>query len=291
MASTAPTAIIDLPPEILHSVFDSLDGVDLHAVCLVCRALHGLAESALYAKIYWTWSETKIPPISLLLRSILSRPGLGAHIKSLQLDGNDFDRRFTRGGMPPTIPVNETVLLRLTAFIDKLNFPYGDLWVCRLRTGTMDAYVAALLAHLPNLTTLHVDTNFGTVSQIVGILLRLALCNSSVKVLLPTFQHLQKVSVEAIGLLRPLCRVAPGMNATTIRSLRYRNTEDMLPYLYLPSIQYLSASIANPVSFAWPTSQLPCSSALTSLHLKFFREAHIKHILPHTTALKTLHWE
>jgi hypothetical protein len=289
MPLTSPiTTILECPAEIFHSIFESLPTADLHALCLVSKPLRGFAQPVLYSKIHWTWSRTQTPPVTLLLRSILFRPELAIYIRSLKLEGHEFHLSYYKG-IPPRIPIVESELERLISFVERLKAPYGDLWVHELHGGTMDSCVAVLLAHLPNLTTLYVDHNFAMASQVVGMVLRSALCKS-VGLGLPTFQDLQEVFFNLSSLVIDLKRY-PLTHGRTSHRLRYRNTQDLLPFLYLPTIQHISATIMNPVAFAWPASHMPNPSSLTSLHLRFIREAHLNHILSVTTALKTLRWE
>ena len=275
MSLSSSTALLKLPPEIFLSIFQSLLPPDLCAVCLACRTLRSLAEPSLYSRIHWTWMDTRSPPIILLLRSILSRPQLAAHIRALVLDGDNFGR--TRdGGQPPTVPVTTAELDKPIAFIKKFNVPYEDLWIQKLQWGEMDAFIALLLSQLSNLRYLHLDCNFAKVSRIVGMVLRSALCEP-VDRGLSTFQRLRDISFS-------------------IRSGLFRKDEvytmaDVLPFFYLSTVRSISASIGNPVAFAWPAQHAPTCSALTSLDLTSIRESHLRHILSCTTGLKKLRWE
>lgn len=72
----------------------------------------------------------------------------------------------------------EAELGRPIVFIETLNVPYGRLWVRDLCSGTMDAYMAVLRAHLPSLLVLRLGPIFAKVSQVVGMILRSALYQS-----------------------------------------------------------------------------------------------------------------
>jgi hypothetical protein len=108
------------------------------------------------------------------------------------------------------------------------------------------------------------------------MVLRSALCDS-VDRGLPTFERLQDVSFN----LRPDCSRENGI----------RNTADVLPFFYLLTVQHISVSIDNPVTFAWPTKHTPTPSRLASLNLSFIREDYLGHVLSATTGLKTLRWK
>jgi hypothetical protein len=276
MASSS-TTILDCPFEIIHSIFQSLDLTDLRRMCLVCEALRTAAEPLIYSTIHWRWERSQTPPITLLLRSILSRPQLAAYIQILLLDGDTFHRtEYT--GRPPKIPVAGAELDQPISFIERMKVPYGSIWIEELHRGTMDAFVAILLSQLSNLTCLRVESNFGKESRFVGMVLRSALCES-VDRGLPTFQRLQDVTFSA-------------GKGFVWRKKYTRNTTDILPFFYLPAVQRISAAwIDNPIKFMWPAKHAPTPSTLTSLYLTVIREAHLAHILSATTGLKTLHWQ
>ena len=141
----------------------------------------------------------------------------------------------------------------------------------------MDAFIAVLLSQLSSLTSLRLSPNFAKESQIVGMVLRSALCES-VNRGLPTFQRLRDVSFNLRFHVHQIKKTV-------------RNTADVLPFFYLPTVQRISASIDNPVAFAWPAKHAPTPSRLTSLDLTFIREGRLSQILSTTTRLKTLRWE
>ncbi|KAI9036459.1 uncharacterized protein KD926_001802 [Aspergillus affinis] len=131
--------------------------------------------------------------------------------------------------------------------------PYGDLWIHELRQGTVDAFVAFLLTQVPNLRYLYLD-NFTRQSALLGMLLRSAICEH-VNYQLPDFQHLRDVYF----LLADRADREPDETVM--------NAADILPFFYLPSLQKISASIENPVSFTWPAAHPPVPSNFKSLDL------------------------
>lgn len=274
-SSPQPTTLLDFPVDIIDSVFQILSPNDLCAVSLACTHLRKLAEPFLYSRISWTWETSRTPPIIHLLRSILSRPELAAHVQSLTLDGDTF-HLTEYAGRPPKLSVIGPELDQPIAFIERLNVPHGDLWIKELRAGTMDAFIAVLLAQLSQLRYLRVAPNFAKESQSTGMVLKSALCDS-VDRGLSKFERLQDVSFN--------------IKTDMSRERGVRNTTDVLPFFYLPEIQHISASIDNPVIFEWPAIHAPTPSKLTSLDLTIIREEHLGHILSATTCLKTLTWK
>ncbi len=72
-----------------------------------------------------------------------------------------------------------------------------------------------------------------------------------------------------------------------------RNTQGVLPFFYLPSLEEMSASIDDPLVavFLWPTPQPPSSLSLTSLSLaNEIREPHLSQLLAAVPRLRILRW-
>lgn len=92
----------------------------------------------------------------------------------------------------------------------------------------MDAMVALLLLHLPSITTLVVETNFGKETNMIGqaIFYTTKETNSAL-------QHLRYIKISGLVDWNPV-------------KASITNTHAILAMLYLPSIQYLEADIGNP---------------------------------------------
>jgi hypothetical protein len=258
-------------------VFEFLSSGELHALCLVNKMCRTLAERFLYSKIQMTWLKAdRTPPITQLLRTLLSRPQLAAYITTVHLDGNLYDHsRFQFGS--PKLPVSGAELDQPIAFIRGTGAPYSDLWIQELRQGSIDAFVALLLAQLTNVRYLYLANDFTRQSTLVGMVLRSAICEP-VHYGLPDFRHLRDISF-----LKP-------NGQDWARDMKVKTTQDVLPFFYLPSVQRMSASIENPAEFTWPAAHLPVPSKLTSLELTIVREAYLGELLALTPNLETLRW-
>lgn len=110
------------------------------------------------------------------------------------------------------------------------------------------------------------------------MVLRSAICEPT-NYRLPDFQHLRDVSF--------LSRIY----WDEARDKKIKNTVDILPVLYLTSLQRMSASIDNSATFTWPAANLPVPSNLTSLDLTKIRETYLGEVLSVTPKLKTLRWK
>ncbi|PYI01921.1 hypothetical protein BO78DRAFT_378087 [Aspergillus sclerotiicarbonarius CBS 121057] len=269
----AAPGIISCPAEILDLVFQLLSPADLRVFGRVNKAFRNYVEPLLYSKIQWTWLKAESPPpITLLVRKILCRPQLATYITNIHFESDTFCRWSFKvvPKIPFTSELNEPI-----AFIRKTGVSYTDLWIQELCQGITDAWLALLLAQLPRLKCLYLSPNFTQQSKLIGMVLRSAIEPAYYG--LPDFRHLRDVSFH----LRVGDRSRKKRND--------KNTTDVLPFFYLPSIQHLSASIENPVIFTWPAAHLPVPN-LTSLDLNFVREAHLGQLLSVTQNLKTLRW-
>ena len=278
MALPSSHPLASFPQELIVSVLELLKTTDLHAVSLVCKFLHLIAESFLYSNIRLSWRQSRIPQMVLFLRSILRQPILASHVQSVALNGFHPGCMATweRDGVPK-ISLTEQESQEAITFVRKISphIPYAKLWEQELRSGTMDAFLAVLLSRLPNLTHLNLDPYFASIMPITGMVLRSSLCDSkSVDHTLPTFQRLLTVSFivwwESGGL---------------------KNSLDILPLFYLPNIQHLSVSIGSPAYFSWPAPWRPDGSNIRSLDLHYIRNGHLGQILSVTPKLEKLEWE
>ncbi|KAM0104531.1 hypothetical protein ACP6JE_000812 [Aspergillus fumigatus] len=218
-----------------------------------------------------TWLKAdRPPPIIQLLRTLLSRPQLAAYITTVHLDSNFYDYWNFQFKIP-NLPVSGAELDQPIAFIRGTGAPYSNLWIQELRQGSLDAFVALLLAQLSNVRYLYLANDFTRQSALVAI------CEP-VHYGLPDFRHLRDVSFLK----------SDGEDYS--RDMKVKTTQDVLPFFYLPSVQRMSASIENPDEFTWPAAHLPVPSKLTSLELTIVREAYLSELLALTQNLKTLRW-
>lgn len=277
MAPPNPSLLLSCPSEILGVVFECLTTTDLHAVCLICRDIHALAERFLYYSVIWRWTDKDAPPIDLLLRTLLRRPDLAARIRRLDLAGTHLSKSRPHF-LPSHISVPEANLAGPITFVERLNVPYGGDWIRALQDGEMGAFVAVLVAQVPNLNYLCLAPDFARDTLFLGLLFRSALCES-LNPGLPAFRHLREIRQEL-----PSSHPLPG-------SMR-RTTGDLLPMFYLPSLKFISAVIENPLgaAFSWPAGPPPLGSTLTHLAVDYVREGDLGHILRATPALETLKW-
>lgn len=278
MAPSQSSPLLNCPADLIPFFLEPLSREDLFAVCLVCRDLRPFAEPFLYSSIDWIWLKDEVPPIGKLLRTILRRPELAAHIRRVVLAGATFYRSHPRN-IPEKITVSEVERGLSIGLVEQIKVPRSNEWIQGLRDGAMGAYVAVLLSQLTNLTYLEIGPNFGRNTRFLGIFLRSALCETSDSGL-PAFRHLREVRYNLPG-------------PSGFRGKTEKNTLDIVPFFYLPEAEHISATVENPApnDFAWPAQWRPSPSNLTSLDLSHIREGDLGRILSTTPALSTLRWE
>lgn len=152
-------------------MFQFVSSAELHALCLVNKTCGTIAEKFLYSKIQMTWLKAdRPPPIIQLLRTLFSRPQLAAYITTVHLDSNFYDYWNFQFKIP-NLPVSGAELDQPIAFIRGTGAPYSNLWIQELRQGSLDAFVALLLAQLSNVRYLYLANDFTRQSALVGMVL------------------------------------------------------------------------------------------------------------------------
>ncbi|EAU35555.1 predicted protein [Aspergillus terreus NIH2624] len=122
------SSLIRCPADILHMVLKMLSVTEHRTLCLVNQDIRAIAEPFLYSKIQWTWQKDRPdspPPITQLLRTLLSRPQLAGYITNVRLDGYTY--RIDRTGFRwtiPQIPIPNDELDKPIAFIQRMGLPY-----------------------------------------------------------------------------------------------------------------------------------------------------------------------
>lgn len=283
------TGILDCPSEVLYCILNFLETPDFYRLCLVSRDLRSLVEPVLYSKAQWTWQAPPIPrrkmtpPIIIFLRAIAARPELADFVQEINLDGDDLGRiSHYSGSGKPMVPVSRLTLGDIVALVERLDVPFRDQWVRELRWGSLDTYVALLLALTPNLKRLRLNENFFRNSRFVGMYIRSVMCEE------PTQQEASSARSQPLSNLSEVYARLTYQGKARIGS---SNTSDILTVFYSRTIRHISASIDNPLTFSWPGEAPPTPTNLTSLELAVLREGHLGELLSVTKNLRKLKWE
>lgn len=269
--------------EVCYSIFTYLSQTDFFNLCLVHRNLRALAEPYLYANIQLSWNQRwglkwEPHPITSLLRSVLRRPQLAAYVRGVSLVGINFHDFFANIG-PLKILVSKTELDEVQAFVMNTTVVYRELWLEGLHDGLMDAFVAVLLSQPFRLRCLEIEGPFLCGSRFIGLVLRSMILERNAY---NCGLQLDLRNLETVSLHAECHHSRFKYNA--------RNTADLLPVFYLPSIKCLSATIDNPTTFTWPAIHPPSPSQLRHLNISNLREPSLRQILSVTNHLQSLHW-
>lgn len=272
--------LLTCPVDVWTLVLKSLSPADHACLCLVSKNLQEFIEPYLYANIRWAWmSDVQATPIVLLTRSVARRPQLGRHVRSLVLMGTSSHRDVDV--VPISMIGNEEFSASLPTELLTARGTSNKAWIDQLHAGNVDALVALLISHLPNLTSLHLGPKFTRDNTYLGLMLRSALCEPAHQCL-PRFEHLRAVTLKT----------GPAPDAA--RPVRQKNLPNILSFFYLPSIERISTSLDSPEHLTWPAPQgrAPASMGLTELELvRPFVTAHLSNVLSVVHGLKSLRWD
>jgi hypothetical protein len=263
--------LFQLGDDILYRILRLVASRDLCALCLSCKSLRTAGEPALYSKIEWRWVSYRTPPISAFLRTILHRPDLADHVRSLVLGGKSpsVDEH-----LPLTI-IDKLDRQNVLRAVSKIEVHFGPAWRRSLIKGEIQASLALVLSQLHHLRHLVIGQIFANKTWLLGRVLRAALFEKG-HFMLPAFEQLQGVTYGPIDVD---CSKNRGTHA-----------RDMLLFFYLPQARRFSIAFDNPATFQWPISTPPNSSTITELNLETIQESHLSHLLSATPRLKVLRW-
>ncbi|KAM7208146.1 hypothetical protein V8F20_001426 [Naviculisporaceae sp. PSN 640] len=304
MAKGEATTFLSLNEDVKHHILSYLSKSDYHALCLVHSAIRCLAERYLYSSIDFTLkpvgdpNERRFVHLLPLLRTVLRRPELTNYIRAITYPEKWWhSSRLWSHPAPEWAILPDSPLQEAIAFVETTALPYTGSWIMGLRRGSVDAYLAVLLTQLPSLQRLSLGGDVfiqGDIIQsdshatLLGLVLRSLLVPSYPSI--PGAQPGSLVRLQSIHLVRFL---HPYFE---IPRIKVQNTNEVLPFFYLPAIKSVDLSFSvvlpSPDEF-WPTgSPTPVPLAkLTSLTLRDLREPQLGRLLSITPNLQSLHWE
>ncbi|KAK0111045.1 hypothetical protein ONS95_001425 [Cadophora gregata] len=271
----------DLLGDVLIPVLELLSPAELHPLSLVSKESRAICEPILYSSIEWTWLEDRPPPIAAFIRTILRRPELAAHVRSVSLLGNSFiSYHEDRDSIPPRIDISTLDYDEAVKAMKPTRVSFAPSWQ-RLSwkdlmlQGAMDTLTTLMLSQLHHVTSLVLGPIFTFETALLQRLFYAALFKQTGHDL-PTYEHLQ--------VLRLNFDARQGRTAYSLTST------DLLPWFYLPAIQEFSLVSSMPIDWEDFPKQMPDSSLLTILHLTAVEPQHLGHLLSKTPALKKLHY-
>ena len=155
-----------------------------------------------------------------------------------------------------------------------------EQWTEDAEHGNSDLFQALLISQFPNLTQMTIGYDHLSYFWYVAQMFERVLCSEKAINGLSKFHHLKRVDV------------CVDMTYKEFRGLNH-DLAYLLPFFYLPSIQYLRMIIPRfTTDVLWPTTR-PCTKSLTSLSLKGSgaSEVLLARILAVTPNLKSLDYD
>ena len=177
-------------------VLELLSPRELHLLSLVSKASRATCEPLLYSSIEWTWLEDRPPPITAFIRTILRRPELAAHVRSVSLLGDSFiPYHENRDTKPPRIDIasldyEDAVKAMELTKVDFALLPMKLSWKDQMSQGAMDTLTTLLLSQLHHVTNLVLGPIFTFETGLLRQLFYAAVFRQT-DYELPTYQHLR----------------------------------------------------------------------------------------------------
>lgn len=259
--------------EVWRLVFSNLSTSDLVPVCRLNRAANRIAQESLYSDIELKWTPLGLPvQIVLLIQKLAERPDLASGVRSLTLTGSRPCRPL-QGGV---ISIPEDHYQDLIDVIMPFGAGYSTDWITSLSHGRLDAFVALLLAQLPNIVSLELTYQF---ARDIDFLCRL-FC----------YRYTHETLKDAPVLFSRLTHVKFQPYLGNHSPFSSGNMYEASCFFYLPAVQHLETEMLGPHQFSWPLLELPDPIHLRSLKLIINRRGFTRRILERTTNLQSLDW-
>ena len=247
----------ELSTDILILVLSYLPPADKATVSRVCKWLQRFAEPMLYADIRLKCQDRYPDALHLqtLLLKLLAAPEIASCVKRFRTSPWR-DHRYLRG----CNRLSDTEIESVSDLARNAAIP-GDeeVWVMKAKSAGPGFYRTLIISQLPNLTELIVGYHIDSDAETLGKMLLRVLRSEKSTDRLSKFQHLKRVD---------LCvNVSKIDRSSPLRDVKHRLSH-LLPFFYLPSIEYLRMVMPDdPGTFQWPATP-PCTQSLTSLSLE-----------------------
>lgn len=180
-------SLLTLPGEILNLIV--LPSEDLSALSRVCKPLRQLMLPRLYGTIHLTWTMelTGNTKIHFFVRSLLENRCLSALVKHFCCIGEtnmevryakQWPGTFWEEGITKTLE-DDKLIMKAKEVLYSAEFPEPLSWIDALEMGNVDVFVALILLQLPQLQTLHLDADFITDNEFIGLLFKHVLSSNN----------------------------------------------------------------------------------------------------------------
>ena len=259
-----------IAPELVLLVVPFLKTPDLSRLSRTCRRLHEIALKYTYERIQWEYNvPARTPPCHLLLRTLSQRPTYGSFVKQISFQCHQ-DALRDKAVLGSPLLLSDSFMATLEYQLPQAHKHLPNLWKYQLANGDSGACVAMILAFLPNLEELSLESFFVDFRCLAGLFLSL---NS--------FLKLRQVVLDGRSFTQPGCD----------RDQHFWHKRYFLRLFGLPSLE--KAAINFP---AMPQGRLPLPAewpVLGSLTMLQLPRCHsppsvLEHILRSSPPLKKL---
>ena len=147
-----------IAPELILLLIPFLNTRDLSRLSRTCRKLHELALQYTYEGIHWEYNvHRRTPPSYLLLRTLSQRPIYGSFVKHVSFQCQQNAPRYEPVlGFPLSLP--SSFMATIEHHLPQAHKHLPNLWKHQIANGDVGAYVAMILAFLPGLETLCLES-------------------------------------------------------------------------------------------------------------------------------------
>lgn len=258
-----------LPAEIVGMIFDHLSQKDLTSIALTSATLRSIVEPFLYTNVILHSNSCDIAPLLRFSRTILQKPELAAHTKSLVISA-----------CGPFCVHPRDIVQTLKKASDEL-----DLDQCRAQithisglvpANPVDCCLTFLLLQLRALRDLFVSAIHAREGHAI-----LGLVES-------TLSHPHQSHLAAFRGLRRLSYMCTDDAFEQVEHT-CRQSRSLL-FTHLTNLSHLSISLDNTHTLLWPKEPIAALAPLTSLELTLATEHNLLELLQHMNRLERLSW-
>ena len=162
-------SLSSLAPELVLCLVPLLDRPDLSRLSRTCRGLRGLVLEHVYKSIDWEYNiHGRTSPAHLLLRTLSQRPTYGSFVKHIRFKcDNNAPHYEAVLGSPPCLP--ESCIATIEHHLPQPYKHLPEIWKHQITSGDSGACVAMVLAFLPVLETLSLESFFVDFRCLAGL--------------------------------------------------------------------------------------------------------------------------
>ena len=246
----ALSALVEIPLEIWAIIFSYLRQGPLGALSRTCHTVHAITEPFLYRDIELYWSNYR-PRVYFLLRTLIERPGLGLHVRSLRLWCSSSFRYL------PTCDLGSSVDISIhAAYIRSMGFEPAEMWDEAASHVNTEAIAALIFSLVPNVQGLCFSKYFVENPNFVASVFRQAASENN--------PWRSEEDIQPFAKLRSV-KITTGVIEQHPGKWDRLDVGNLSEYVRLPALRELESAIPAALVVAlsdyravWPLKELTC---------------------------------